>query len=127
MKRKIISIEFRQSYRARPGEGRRDIELECGHTETRKASVPIPKKPSLRCSECESLRNGARCVRKNVLERWDRTTDTLQRTTYADQEEAVAAFDAVLGANSAPQRERDNKKENNEIIQRNQSGRNGLP
>lgn len=48
--RRVISDEFSQVKGNRPGEGRRHLHLECGHTKVQKASRPIPKET--RCVRC---------------------------------------------------------------------------
>lgn len=48
--KRVVSVEFVQMPYTRRGQGQNELTLECGHTTSRKTSVPVPKK--VRCGHC---------------------------------------------------------------------------
>jgi len=63
--RNVVSNSFLNTPRSKPGAGKRQFVLDCGHTIVRKASVPQPKRAH--CPTCASAEAPAAAVPQQPL------------------------------------------------------------
>ena len=80
MLRKVIKTEAQKPQRTTASAFSRKDTLECGHIIHGKGSAG--KAARRKCSECQSLQNGATLRYGNVVEKWDSKTKMPVRSEY---------------------------------------------